>query len=544
MNPLIHSRGLLALFFFLATALGAAAQEPTYRPPSGPGDFGEPPPVPGEDVTTPADPAAPPDVEVQARGPVHEAFARPSEVTPRPGPVVPKKPPQPVPEVPPDQKPEGQDVVWIPGYWAWDLDRKDFLWVSGVWRVPPPGRKWTPGAWQEVEGGWQWMPGFWAAASADSLPYLPEPPTSLDNGPSSPAPDEDSFYIPGNWVYRNDDYAWRPGFWSPCRENWIWTPSCYYWTPSGYVCVDGYWDYSLANRGLLFAPVCFNRALWLTPGWAYQPSYCITPSLLTSALFLGPGRSSLYFGNYYGPAYRDLGFRPWYGGSPGNTLFSYYRWRNGANLAWYSGLRSTYAGRFSGTLTPPAATLAEQNRLLARSSASVANSLHIVRPLHEIHTHVPLTRLSHAQVQQARLHAERIQQHVQVRTAPHTNWASHSVAPHGNVPHGPGAHLSTQPSGGHGFATERHNSTVHTPAHNAPPVMHQSFHSGGAPSNHAPPAVHHAPAPVHHAPAHTPAPSHHAPAPTHHASAPSHHAPAHAAAAHRGGGGHGGGHHR
>lgn len=33
--------------------------------------------------------------------------------------------------LPPDQKPEGDDVAWIPGYWAWDDERNDFLWVSG-----------------------------------------------------------------------------------------------------------------------------------------------------------------------------------------------------------------------------------------------------------------------------------------------------------------------------------------------------------------------------------------------------------------------------
>ena len=56
-----------------------------------------------------------------------------------PGAVVPKQPPDPIPEVPPDQKPEAENAQWLPGYWAWDEDRKDFIWVSGFWRVPPPG---------------------------------------------------------------------------------------------------------------------------------------------------------------------------------------------------------------------------------------------------------------------------------------------------------------------------------------------------------------------------------------------------------------------
>src|SRR5262245_59767479 len=72
--------------------------------------------------------------EVQLKGPVHEAFAQPGDVPPEAGPAVPKQPPAPVPEEPPDQRPEGANVQWIGGYWAWDNDRNDYLWVSGVWR--------------------------------------------------------------------------------------------------------------------------------------------------------------------------------------------------------------------------------------------------------------------------------------------------------------------------------------------------------------------------------------------------------------------------
>src|SRR5262249_39633132 len=89
-------------------------------------------------------------VEVLARGPVHEAFAEPSIRGPRPTPVVPKKPPEAIEELPPDQKPEGNNVQWIPGYWAWDDDRNDFLWVSGIWRDIPPGQQWVPGHWESA----------------------------------------------------------------------------------------------------------------------------------------------------------------------------------------------------------------------------------------------------------------------------------------------------------------------------------------------------------------------------------------------------------
>src|SRR5437879_1711022 len=78
------------------------------------------------------------DIAVQLRGPVHEAFAQPVEANPKATPAFPKKPPDPVPELPPDEKPKDDAAQWIPGYWDWDADKQDFIWVSGTWRVPPP----------------------------------------------------------------------------------------------------------------------------------------------------------------------------------------------------------------------------------------------------------------------------------------------------------------------------------------------------------------------------------------------------------------------
>src|SRR5438093_9202795 len=78
-------------------------------------------------------------MQVLTQGPVHEAFAEPVVYDPRPGPVIPKQPPAPIEEMPPEQKPEGDDVQWVPGYWAWDDSRNDFLWISGIWRAVPPG---------------------------------------------------------------------------------------------------------------------------------------------------------------------------------------------------------------------------------------------------------------------------------------------------------------------------------------------------------------------------------------------------------------------
>ena len=117
-------------------------------------------------------------VQVLTRGPVHEAFAETVTFDPEPGIVVPKAPPAAIEEVPPDQRPEGANVAWIPGYWAWDDERSDFLWVSGIWRALPPGRQWVPGYWGKSAQGFQWTSGYWADAKVSEVEYLPEPPAT------------------------------------------------------------------------------------------------------------------------------------------------------------------------------------------------------------------------------------------------------------------------------------------------------------------------------------------------------------------------------
>lgn len=73
-------------------------------------------------------------VQVLTRGPVHEAFAETVTFDPEPGIVVPKTPPAAIEEVPPEQRLEGANVAWIPGYWGWDDERNDFLWISPTWK--------------------------------------------------------------------------------------------------------------------------------------------------------------------------------------------------------------------------------------------------------------------------------------------------------------------------------------------------------------------------------------------------------------------------
>src|SRR5262249_47861926 len=162
----------------------------------------------------------------------------------------------------------------------------------------------------QVDTGWQWVSGFWAPADQQDLNYVPEPPAAPDAGPSTPAPDENSNWVPGIWIWRDSQFVWRPGYWLGAQPGYIWTPSSYCWTPSGYTFVRGFWDYDLADRGLLFAPVCFNRPLWQTPGWAFTPSYCVGLDGLLGSLWVRPSYCHYFFGDFYGARYAGLGFRP------------------------------------------------------------------------------------------------------------------------------------------------------------------------------------------------------------------------------------------
>src|SRR5688572_22668104 len=141
-------------------------------------------------------------VEVLTRGPVHEAFAGTVTFNPEPGIVAPKAPPAAIEELPPEQRAEGTNVAWIPGYWAWDDERNDFLWVSGIWRALPPGRQWVPGYWGQTGQVAQWTSGYWADANATEIQYLPEPPASVEEGPSVAAPSPDQHWLPGCWVWQ------------------------------------------------------------------------------------------------------------------------------------------------------------------------------------------------------------------------------------------------------------------------------------------------------------------------------------------------------
>jgi hypothetical protein len=397
-----------------------------------PGQEAPPPPAPAA-APAPAEgaPEVPKGVEVLARGPVHEAFAS-LAAEPAPTVAVSKQPPKPLEELPPTEKPEG-NVVWISGYWAWDDERNDFLWVSGIWRNPPPGKQWVAGYWREQGDRWQWVPGFWSAAAAAEpeeapreITYLPQPPATPATAPPAPPASPDTFFVPGSWVWTGSSYAWRAGYWARVQPGYVWVPDHYCWTPSGYVYVPGYWDYALAQRGILYAPVVVDPAV-VTTSFYYTPAYAVSDTVVVDALFVRPAYAHYYFGDYYGPTYVALGFESGYVYSRRNydCIVVYEGWAHRATPNWVGLQMDIYSGRSAGRLPTPPRTLVQQNINITNVTnvtnvhRTVTNySTPVVAPAAQVAAAkgVKTVALDPATRQQARLQASAVQQVAQQRT--------------------------------------------------------------------------------------------------------------------------------
>ncbi|HEY2785680.1 MAG TPA: hypothetical protein VGJ05_11985 [Fimbriiglobus sp.] len=318
-----------------------------------------------------------PGVQVAEQGPIHEAFAQPGAAVRGKDMVAPKAPPPPVPELPPDTKPTGNDVKWVPGYWMWEDGKKDFTWVSGFWRDVPPGREWSAGEWKKQGNEYRYVPGFWKPTTMNQWRVdLPEPPKQLNADPNTPAPHQGMTWIPGSWVYNEGtgQYAWRSGYWADPPGNMVYQPDQYQETTYGFAYNPGYWDYCLEDRGLLYAPVCFTRPLWNTPGWYYRPRFALNVGYGTgwgsgaffASLSIGPGFGNYYYGPYgsgwsvglglfpsylyggfgYLPTWAGYAYRsnyPWWYSGHGyyNSMYHHYSGLNGHNPAYANHLHQS-----------------------------------------------------------------------------------------------------------------------------------------------------------------------------------------------------------
>ncbi len=386
----------------------------------------------GQPVPANAQPVPPEDVDVLTRGPVHEAYAEPVPYTPQPGYQAPQAPPPNINEIPPDEQPQGPQVEWVPGYWNWDSDSRRYIWVSGTWRVPPPGCSWVPGYWNQGPDGYRWVPGFWTSSDPTQIEYLPQPPANLEEGPSGPAPSEDVVWVPGNWVWSNGRYLWRHGIWTPAQANWVYVPAHYNWTPYGYVYIPGHWDYTLEHRGVVFAPVAFDPAAYQQPIYEFTPTIVIQPDALLVSLFCQPQYCSYFFGDYYSPRYARQGFYPWYEARDRRAwydpIFYHEEWRHHSDPHWYDNLHAEYDRRVKDRDLRPAHTWREEQQRVAHLPAAEKKMPVLATPLRTYaqRSNAPMkfVQVSPQKRQEAAQRANELHQYAQQRS----HWEGAHVA--------------------------------------------------------------------------------------------------------------------
>ena len=174
---------------------------------------------------------------------------------PRPGADrahAPKEPPAPISERPSGVRPQRR-AEWVPGYWDWDPARAEFVWMSGVWQVPPAGKIWIGSRWMRDADGWYRRPGFWsrgrepAAVSTTFSDVRPPawratgPPADHPTDAVANAPGADYFFIPGHYAPDGDQLRWKPGFWTRAQSGWDWIPARWVRRPSGWEFRAGRW---------------------------------------------------------------------------------------------------------------------------------------------------------------------------------------------------------------------------------------------------------------------------------------------------------------
>jgi hypothetical protein len=327
-------------------------------------------------------------VQVLTRGPVHEAFAGVVNFNPEPGVIVLKTPPEPIDEIPPELRPAGDNITWIPGYWSWDDEPNEFMWISGTWRALPPGREWIAGYWATSGTGNQWISGYWEDSAAEETVYLPKPPASVEVGPNVESPSAEHGWMPGHWSWNQDRYAWSAGYWAQGRSDWEWTPARYVWTPRGHIFVDGYWDYEVSRRGVLFAPVRFDSNLHSDRGYRYAPSVALDLVSLVEHWFLRPSYQHYYFGDYYDSGYQSRGYysasafqlnRQGY-----DPVYSHRLWENRRDRNWARGNEDLFRYRREHEAARPPRTWADQRAFRGDLAAQREQRLMMGAPLSQV----------------------------------------------------------------------------------------------------------------------------------------------------------------
>ena len=252
----------------------------------------------------------------------------------------------------------------------------------------PPDHRWVPGHWQQVQNGWQWVSGFWAPEGLQAVNYLPPPPQSIEAGPSTPAPDATSSYVPGCWVFQQQRFLWRPGFWMPFQAG--------YGGRRPATCGRRSAVSSTRATGTIRSETaaCSLPRWRLSVGllgrhWTYTPSYVVQPDFLLGALFVRRGTRHYYFGDYFEPRYARSGFVPWVDYRVARNVpdanFAYYGHAFHGNPGWAKGLRQLYVARANGTVPRPPRTLVQQNQVIRKLTVNKTRNVAVHKNVNITH---------------------------------------------------------------------------------------------------------------------------------------------------------------
>jgi hypothetical protein len=272
-------------------------------------------------------------IKIYEEGPINEAYLSKFGGNNLILDAIPREPPYPINERIPPQT--DMQAEWVPGYWAWQDEINDFVWVSGVWRKPPPGHLWISGFWKKFEEGWVWIHGFWNRMSEANLHYIGiAPPDSIEED-VPPPPNEGYAWNPGYWhfAFNEHEYQWMPGSWEELDPNWILIPAHYIWRPGGYLLISPYWDWPLNERGKAYASVLIEKEYRYQA--TFEPAYIIEPQVLVRRLYVHYPDYLFVFHHHYHfhpEFWSDCGCAPpWWEWS---TWWS-YTWHDHWSLWWW-----------------------------------------------------------------------------------------------------------------------------------------------------------------------------------------------------------------
>ena len=231
-------------------------------------------------LSAPPDPTAATEAaEVLTRGPVHEAFAETVSYNPQPGRS--RRKPRRLRSKNCRRTRGRKGPTWLgsPATGLGTTNAATTFGSAAFWRDLPPGRQWVPGYWGPSGQGQQWTSGYWADAAVSSVGYLPEPPASAEAGPNIAAPSPDDTWLPGNWMWQENRYAWRPGFGPPRSRIGIgFRPiTC---GPLGATFLSMAIGITRSAARRCLPQSTSRRGMYSRPGFSYSPSIVIDLGLL------------------------------------------------------------------------------------------------------------------------------------------------------------------------------------------------------------------------------------------------------------------------